>query len=68
MNETVQELLDNKLIEPSKSAWCSPVMIVKQRTREGKVKYRFICDNRALNEITIKDAHSLIEWMLRLIL
>ena len=29
-------------------------MIVKQKTREGKTKFRFISDNRGLNDVTIK--------------
>lgn len=47
------------MIEPSKSPWNSPVMIVKQKTREGKTKFRFISDNRGLNDVTIKDSFPL---------
>ena len=59
LDETVKELKEQNLIEPSKSPWCSPVMIVKQTTRDGKVKHRFITDMRGLNEITTKDAFPL---------
>lgn len=45
MDDTIADLKQQKLIEPSTSPWCSPVMIVKQTTRDGKTKYRFISDN-----------------------
>ncbi len=56
MDDTIADLKQQKLIEPSTSPWCSPVMIVKQTTRDGKTKYRFISDNRGLNDVTIKDS------------
>ncbi len=59
MDDTIDDLRKQKLIEPSISPWCSPVMIVKQTTRDGKTKYRFISDNRALNNVTVKDSFPL---------
>ena len=59
MDNMVKELQDQKMIEPSASPWCSPVMVVKQTTRDGKAKYRFITDMRALNSVTVKDAYPL---------
>ena len=59
LDETISDLHKQGLIEPSISPWCSPVMIVKQLTREGKSKFRFISDNRALNDVTIKDSFPL---------
>lgn len=59
MDNMVKELQDQKMIEPSASPWCSPVMVVKQTTRDGKAKYRFIIDMRALNSVTVKDAYPL---------
>jgi len=59
LDETIADLSKQDLIEPSISPWCSPVMIVKQQSREGKTKFRFISDNRALNEVTIKDSFPL---------
>ena len=56
LDETIKGLHEQDLIEPSESPWCSPVMIVKQKLRDGKFKYRFISDNRGLNEVTIKDS------------
>ena len=35
------------------------MLIIKQKTREGKIKYRFVIDMRKLNEITVKDAYPL---------
>jgi hypothetical protein len=32
------EMLKNGLIEESQSPWASPMIIVKQKTREGKIK------------------------------
>ena len=32
---------------------------MKQKTRDGKIKYRFVIDMRKLNEITVKDAYPL---------
>jgi hypothetical protein len=50
------EMLKNGIIEESQSPWASPMMIVKQKTREGKIKFRFVVDMRKLNEITVKDS------------
>ena len=35
------------------------MLIIKQKTREGKIKYRFVIDMRKLNETTVKDAYPL---------
>jgi hypothetical protein len=52
-------MLKNGIIEESQSPWASPMMIVKQKTREGKIKFRFVVDMRKLNEITVKDSFPL---------
>jgi hypothetical protein len=59
MDETIEDLQKQKFIEPSESPWCSPVMIVRQTQRDGKTKYRFISDNRGLNNVTVKDSFPL---------
>jgi hypothetical protein len=52
-------MLKANMIEESSSPWCSPMMIIRQVTREGAVKYRFVIDFRKLNETTIKDSFPL---------
>jgi hypothetical protein len=59
VNKQVNDLLKANMIEESNSPWCSPMMIIKQMTREGTIKYRIVIDFRKLNEITIKDSFPL---------
>ena len=57
-NQT-KEMVRNGIIEERNSPWSSPMMIVKQKTREGKVKFRFVIDMCKLNDVTVKDAFPL---------
>jgi hypothetical protein len=59
MNKQIDEMLRNGLIEESSSPWSSPVMLAKQVGRDGKLKYRFLADLRALNNVTKKDSYPL---------
>ena len=59
VDKQVQEMLSAGIIEKSESPWSSPMLMVKQKKRDGSIKYRFVIDMRKLNEITIKDAYPL---------
>jgi hypothetical protein len=59
LDKQIKELLKTDMIEPSNSPWCSPIMIVKQTSREGVVKHRFIADMTKVNDVTVKDAYPL---------
>lgn len=55
INEELEKLLDLGIIEPSTSAWSSPIILVSKK--EGG--YRFCVDFRKLNQVTKKDAYPL---------
>lgn len=53
LNAEVDNMLSRGIIEESKSAWSSPVLVVKKP--DGKK--RFCLDCRAVNKVTVKDAY-----------
>lgn len=55
VQDMIDEMRRNKIIEPSSSPWCSPVVLV--RKKDGST--RFCIDYRRLNEITKKDSYPL---------
>ena len=50
-----QDMLDQGVISPSKSAWSSPVVLVRKKDNT----IRFCIDYRKLNDLTVKDAFPL---------
>lgn len=56
INDEVNKMLAGGVIEPSNSAWSSPVVLVKK-----KGTYRFCIDFRKLNQASQKDAYPLLQ-------
>lgn len=53
LNQEVDSMLARGIIEESRSAWSSPVLVVKK----ANGKLRFCLDCRAVNKVTVKDAY-----------
>ena len=53
--EEIKKMLERDLITPSKSAWSSPITLVKKKD----FTYRFCIDYRKLSEVTRKDCFPL---------
>ncbi|KRY23082.1 Transposon Ty3-G Gag-Pol polyprotein [Trichinella patagoniensis] len=49
-------MLRRDVVEPSSSSWASPIVLVKKKDW----LCRFCVDHRQLNNLTRKDAHSLL--------
>lgn len=55
LNSELDDMLKLGVVEPSKSPWNSPVLLVKKSSGE----YRFCFDGRKLNEVTRHDSYPL---------
>lgn len=53
LNEELDDMIKLGVVEPSKSPWCSPVLLVKKDNKE----YRFCFDGRSLNHLTKHDSY-----------
>jgi hypothetical protein len=59
MKIQVENMLDKGIIRTSNSAWSTPAVLVPKRSLDGKPKYRFCVDFRALNSVTKFDQYPL---------
>lgn len=55
INAELNKMLDDGVVEPSDSAWSSPILLVRKKTGD----YRFVVDFRKLNSVTKRDAYPL---------
>lgn len=61
-NETdkiINKMLDDKIIQHSKSPWNSPLLVVPKKADGEKRKWRVVVDYRRLNDVTITDVFPL---------
>jgi len=59
METQVKDMLRKGVIEPSLSPWAAPAILVPKKSTDGRPKYRFCEDFRALNKITQFDNYPL---------
>jgi hypothetical protein len=59
MKEQVQKMLDQGVIRESNSPWSAPALLVPKRSSDGKPRFRFCVDCRALNAVTRFDSYPL---------
>lgn len=60
IQEQVADMLENDIVEPSKSPWNSPLLVVpKKAGSDGKKRWRVVVDYRKLNEVTVGNAFPL---------
>lgn len=66
INDQVQKLLDDDVIEPSNSAYNSPLLVVPKKSENGKEKWRLVVDFRKLNKKIVNDKFPLtrLEYVL----
>ena len=59
MEQQVQKMLKNGVIRESNSPWSAPSILVPKRSLDGKPKFRFCVEFRALNAVTKFDSYPL---------
>jgi len=59
MEQQVQKMLQKGVIRPSTSPWSAPAILVPKKSEDGKPKFRFCVDFRALNAVTKFDSYPL---------
>lgn len=55
INDQIRKMLEEEVIESSKSPWNFPLLIVPKKSQDGSKKWRVVVDFRKLNEITVGD-------------
>lgn len=55
VDQQLVEMLEHNIIQPSKSPWSSPIVLVRKKNGQ----YRFCTDFRKLNAVTVKDVYPL---------
>ena len=55
IEKQINEMLKHKVIAPSTSPWASPVVMIKKKLQPGELKptFRFACDYRKLNQVSV---------------
>jgi hypothetical protein len=59
MQDQIQKMLAKGVIRESNSPWSAPAILVPKKGVDGKPKYRFCLDFRALNSVTKFDSYPL---------
>jgi hypothetical protein len=59
MDQQIQKMLQQGVIRESSSPWSAPASLVPKKSLDGKPKYRFCVDFRALNAVTKFDPYPL---------
>jgi len=57
MQTQVENMLDRGVIRESRSPWSAPAILVPKKNLDGKPKFRFSVDLRALNSVTKFDSY-----------
>jgi hypothetical protein len=59
MKSQIEKMLDKGVIRESNSPWSAPAILVPKKSPDGKPKFRFWVDFRALNSVTKFDPYHL---------
>jgi len=59
MKTQVEKMLEKNVIRESTSPWSAPAILVPKKSENGKPKFRFCVDFRALNSVTKLDTYPL---------
>jgi len=59
MKQQMQKMLQNGVFRQNNSPWSAPAILVPKKSEDGKPKFRFNVDFRALNAVTKFDSYPL---------
>ena len=60
IKEEIQRMLQLSIIEPSRSAWGSPCILIRKPPEPGNPRpLRFVVDYRSLNAVTLNDSYAI---------